>query len=411
MLTNAVHSYFTHLDPSLPSSTFHGVSIFTRIPTPEKAYRGFRLEALGLLLRPLSTPRPWRHVAGLRTLAEQLYSTSLSSLPSGQEHGKTMEQGPEEARMWFEERCGSGLVRGGEAAAENKIPGVHNWEDDLEAWLDDIVSHDSALPSDTPPTSPLHAIPFILHTLGPSALTVFRFLLARRRVLVLTRPRVEGVGLTCWALGCLASLCGQSRKAASIEVKGVVTLHDIDMLGSRSANGWIAYTTDTIFVDKTECFDLLVDLREVTLSVLSPVSSPSSSTEGAGSSTGSGRARLQVPKGTFEHNGSESVQKKRERGLTSVRFTCLFVALFALPSPLIGNAPSSSIAVVDVDSLVVRLCSRSCSLTALEVDIPLLRPYVRAGLVGSSSSPSSLKAPAGILDENHADAQSTQASS
>lgn len=46
----------------------------------------------------------------------------------------------------------------------------------------------------------------------------------------------------------------------------MVTLNDMDKLEfeSKSCRGWIACTTDAIFLDKPSYYDLLIDLRSAT---------------------------------------------------------------------------------------------------------------------------------------------------
>lgn len=54
----------------------------------------------------------------------------------------------------------------------------------------------------------------------------------------------------------------KSRHNEGISVLGIVTLHDIDMLDreSRTGRGWIACTTDAVFLEKPQHYDLVIDL-------------------------------------------------------------------------------------------------------------------------------------------------------
>ncbi len=54
----------------------------------------------------------------------------------------------------------------------------------------------------------------------------------------------------------------KGKHKEGINVLGSVTLHDIDMLEreSRTGRGWIACTTDAVFLEKPQHYDLVIDL-------------------------------------------------------------------------------------------------------------------------------------------------------
>lgn len=387
--------------------SYTGVSVFSRRPTTEKSYRGFRLEAVGVLLaqqpdfadsdrddtadtsgkgktvEPKAKSsesngqriKPWVHVSGLKQLSRTFASCPLASESPQDGINENTSEG-KEARAWFEARRTRrrGDVDAGDvdaSKADDEPDGEYateQWDDDLEEWFEAFqLGRDRSIPdvrspaisaqatpalplppsiavvaadNPLPQTSNLHPhpllhLPSLLLTLGPSSLTIFRFLLARKRVLVLAKPPVEAVGVACWDLASLASV---SRK--DVNMWGVVTLHDIDSLKRPAAQapqggGWIACTTDTLFVEKTDCWDLLVDLTNINLPLLpsvfllsseSPTELPPTAT---GDEDGRGRVRLYSPKATFETNG---LRKSGSVGLSSVRFTwsdvklvCVFV--------------------------------------------------------------------------------------
>ena len=55
-------------------------------------------------------------------------------------------------------------------------------------------------------------------------------------------------------------LKGKSKEP--VKILGVVTLHDLDRLEaeSKTGRGWIACTTDAIFLEKPAYYDLVIDL-------------------------------------------------------------------------------------------------------------------------------------------------------
>jgi hypothetical protein len=54
----------------------------------------------------------------------------------------------------------------------------------------------------------------------------------------------------------------KGKHKEGINVLGAITLHDIDMLEreSRTGRGWIACTTDAVFLEKPQYYDLVIDM-------------------------------------------------------------------------------------------------------------------------------------------------------
>lgn len=157
---------------------------------------------------------------------------------------------------------------------------------DWTGWDAEMLSPNS--PSTDTPTTPnlsydalrqdllmnptLH-LPHLLRALGPSSLTLYKHILGRRRVLIYTQPPVEPACVLCQVAAdmCFEAQTGKGdtsagnlkgKSPAGVRVFGVVTLHDIDRLeqASRDGRGWVACTTDAIFLEKPQHYDLLVDL-------------------------------------------------------------------------------------------------------------------------------------------------------
>lgn len=163
----------------------------------------------------------------------------------------------EPARAFFEQR----KVR------RSDLSGAGDWA----GWDAEFSTTDSEILK----TNPAIHLPHMLRILGPSSLTLYKHVLGRRRILIYTAPPVEAACLLCHVA---ADLCLEDQiygegvdgipdrpKAQSkegIKVLGVVTLNDLDRLEqeSQSSRGWIACTTDTIFLEKASRYDLLIDL-------------------------------------------------------------------------------------------------------------------------------------------------------
>ncbi|EIW77717.1 hypothetical protein CONPUDRAFT_108960 [Coniophora puteana RWD-64-598 SS2] len=271
--------YFTH-------EGHPGVSVFRRRRTTEEGQRGFRLSALGILLAPSVRPRAWRHVAPLRHVINAIYSPL-------EIHGRLEPQesdwGP--ARAFFEER----------RVQHDDLGGAGDWN----GWSQELDGPDS----DWCPSNPTPHLPHLLRILGPSALTVYKHVLGRRRILIYTLPPVEAACILCQVA---ADICYESQLDPSlystsgeddtssryrtklegkskqgINVLGMVTLSDLNKMDAegRTGKGWIACTTDAIFLDKPSYYDIVVDLTtstpnlnsRPTLYLSKPVQSPGSS--------------------------------------------------------------------------------------------------------------------------------------
>ncbi|KAH9938813.1 uncharacterized protein BXZ73DRAFT_89188 [Epithele typhae] len=247
--------YFTKDD-------YQGVCVFRRRRTPEDGHRGFRLSSLGILLSKSTRARPWAHVAALKTLVSSLYD-SLED----RDTLEPMDSDWEPVRAFFDER----------RVAEPRGGCSSSWE----GWASEL----DETRSDSAPT--VH-LPHLLRILGPSSLTLYKHILGRRRVLIVTIPPVEAACILCHVA---ADTCFQEqvseavstydddsreddddiaplkgKNAAGVKVLGMVTLNDLDKLDfeSKSGRGWIACTTDAIFLDKPAYYDLLIDLRSAT---------------------------------------------------------------------------------------------------------------------------------------------------
>lgn len=136
-------------------------------------------------------------------------------------------------------------------------------------------------------TNPTLHLPHLLRALGPSSLTLYKHILGRRRVLIYTSPPVEPACVLCqvaadmcfeaqttpsfsvdepasFSFSSSSTLKGKlkDKSRAGVKVLGVITLHDIDRLREESLDGrgWVACTTDAIFLEKPQYYDLLVDL-------------------------------------------------------------------------------------------------------------------------------------------------------
>ena len=146
--------------------------------------------------------------------------------------------------------------------------------------------------------NPTVHLPHLLRILGLSTITLYKHILARKRILIYTLPPVEASGILCQVAADMcyedqvdydssldqrnppvgldtggsrvdgSSLRLKGRTRESIRVLGMITLSDLDVLQSEDncRRGWVACTTDAIYLEKPSLYDLVIDLTTSTSS-------------------------------------------------------------------------------------------------------------------------------------------------
>ncbi|KZO97241.1 hypothetical protein CALVIDRAFT_597586 [Calocera viscosa TUFC12733] len=210
-----------------------GVCVFRRVKTDEAGQRGFKLGALGVLLEESTRARPWLHVESLRKMADlQQDAIDTKSLSDYFSAYKTV-SGSEPAEEDLED--------------EIRLGGISN---------------------------PYVHLPALLRHLGPTSLLLYKYALARRRIMIYTHPAVEPACMLAWCIQAMADIgtfeVGKGR-GEKVPVLGLIGLIDIDRLKAEGekGRGWIACTTDALFLERPQLYDLVVDMSTVPRSVSS----------------------------------------------------------------------------------------------------------------------------------------------
>ena len=220
--THNLVSYFTHGPHS-------GVALFRRRPTRTQGHRGFRLSSFGILLQDSSNPRPWLHLDSLRTLTDSIYAAAdrkeddvdllqlnsaggSSSQPVTSIEGELSEEDLVPAREWFEQRT---------ALRPSSLQPWSGWSGELDGvWVDlyCLAMANECFQTFISEHTPTHHLPHLLRILGLSSLTLYKFILSRRRIMIFTLPPVEVAGILAWIA---ADLCREHHSLPKTRSFGV----------------------------------------------------------------------------------------------------------------------------------------------------------------------------------------------
>ncbi|KAH6918331.1 hypothetical protein BKA70DRAFT_13308 [Coprinopsis sp. MPI-PUGE-AT-0042] len=287
---------------------FHALSLFRRRRTPNPTYRGFLLSALGVLVIPshadaskngVQKPRPWQHVSALKEIAERCYSrpgSDPSATPATAalvdvELSAEVEEWYAPARAFLAERGVASFSLQNFLSSSNEHPSLPS--DSESAELLDL-RHELA--SAEKENIPALQLPSLVSLLGPSSVTLFKHLLARKRVMIYTNVPVGPACTMCYAIvdmvrGMQTDSLSEEEEMAMppqhkgpVRVLGMLTLNDLVQDQKRGllenkideGSGWVACTTDALFLEKPQYYDLLIDLTA--LPAYSSLSSSSSAT-------------------------------------------------------------------------------------------------------------------------------------
>ena len=244
-----ISSYFSQ-------SCHAGVAVFRRRPTQTHGHRGFRLSSFGILVRDAQRPRPWLYLDALKKISDAVYTSADAREERADSDGQSstgndgdlQDTDFEPAKKWFEEW------------KADKPVSRRSWE----SWSNELDGLYSC------PDTPTIHLPHLLRLLGLSSLTLYKFVLARRRILIVTPPPVECAGILAWVAAdmCLEHHLTLTRGKKSIDtpiasmfgaktakrdeddeklkhgprVLGMISLNDLSRLEAESASGcgWIA---------------------------------------------------------------------------------------------------------------------------------------------------------------------------
>ncbi|KDN37473.1 hypothetical protein RSAG8_10135, partial [Rhizoctonia solani AG-8 WAC10335] len=276
-------------DVNLDGVEFSSLPSGLHLVDQDSFHAGWVVRYCGVSTEEDQAGAPWLHLPHLKRLAAHLEDTPEDWAP---------------LESYFDSHRQPDII------AESSIDVSDIWS----GW-----EHELSIAS---PNHPLHHLPCLLHAFGPSIMTLFRFVLSRRRVLIYTRvpvppsrsgslnslptrfsesdpmrPGIDQTAAEAGAAPVVEPACVLARVAAdicfgwksemdvpglgageAIPVLGMVGLDSIEKLEEEGMRrtGWIACTTERIFLEKPHLYDLVVDLSP-SLLAHSPATKPTSS--------------------------------------------------------------------------------------------------------------------------------------
>lgn len=142
----------------------------------------------------------------------------------------------------------------------------------VKELLGDVLNLSGGVPSD----HAIYYLPTVLEVFGPKICTLWRCATEKQRIMIYSLPPLLPVCQTAWLIFAMQRVSERSLGgiAGRIEDSGFsylgnVGLVDLDSLKKQSG-GWVATTSDAIFKDRPQLYDLLIDLSDVRLPLLSP---------------------------------------------------------------------------------------------------------------------------------------------
>ncbi|KAG8924145.1 hypothetical protein FRC02_010624 [Tulasnella sp. 418] len=280
---------------------YYGVSVFRNRRTGEQGRKGVKMTATGLLV----TCRPWLHVHALKNITDR-----------------------DALQAHFDQH----------KASPSELASI-TYPDDT--W-------ESETSSASPSTHPLLHLPHFLRLVGPSFITLFKHVLARKRVLLYSRAPVEATCLLAMASIDTAFGAGRSTETPDLEgvgdtsyirddrpptALGIVGLIDIEKLEAETKKGlgWVACTTDAIFLEKPHLYDLIVDLTSISFS--SPLTSSSNPSRPT--------FYISKPASSAPSSSSSKSNKPPPYKLSQVRFTFSDLRIWATLDKVLRESESS----------------------------------------------------------------------
>ncbi|WVQ77081.1 hypothetical protein IAR50_006764 [Cryptococcus sp. DSM 104548] len=118
-----------------------------------------------------------------------------------------------------------------------------------------------------PPEHPISYMPYLLETLGPNIVPIYKGALSGQRILLYSPPPLLPLAALSWNIWASSIPPRRALKSGEAEISqwlGNIGLMDLTGLKERKG-GWIATTSDVIFKSHPKLYDIFIDLSQVPL--------------------------------------------------------------------------------------------------------------------------------------------------
>ncbi|KAG0376303.1 hypothetical protein BGX24_007936 [Mortierella sp. AD032] len=136
---------------------------------------------------------------------------------------------------------------------------------------------DNSDADEIPVSHPSHQFLQLVESFGPSVYTLWKAALSRKRILIYTPPPIESTCLAVYNICLMATIpsgelqLAQTRSNERLQPLFCVGIQDIDNMASLRG-GYVACTTEKLFMFKLHLFDLVVDLSATSGSAVAYIS-------------------------------------------------------------------------------------------------------------------------------------------
>ncbi|KAF9148968.1 hypothetical protein BG015_009275 [Linnemannia schmuckeri] len=243
-----------------------GVAVFKNAPADREEHRGARMISVGVLVKPSADTgrcgQVWRHIDFLKSRAGH-HVIEGSETADLSDYFTTHKTPASTARPSSSSSTKRDSYR---AMSRRRISRSFTLSEPVQALQPGsggMLEHSDA--DEIPLSHPSHQFLQLVESFGPSVYTLWKSALSRKRILIYTPPPIESTCLAVYNICLMATIpsgeisLAQTRSNERLQPLFCVGIHDIDHMSSLRG-GFVACTTEKLFLFKLHLFDLIVDL-------------------------------------------------------------------------------------------------------------------------------------------------------
>ncbi|KAF9363369.1 hypothetical protein BGX34_004317 [Mortierella sp. NVP85] len=254
-----------------------GVAVYANVPSSHAEHRGAQMVSVGVLVKPSADTgrcgQVWRHVDFLKRQANRHtdQGADTSDLADYFSTHRTTQHaaGP----------SSSSAKRDSYRTARNLRRISRSFtisEPFSETTSMSIGRHESVEMDNIPSSHPSQHFLKLIQAMGPSIYIIWKAALLKKRILIYTQPPIESALYNICLMATIpfeVASISQHKSTDRMQPLFCVGIHDIDHM-STLRSGYVACTTDRLFLFKPQLFDVLIDLSAPPSKSLYPAPRP-----------------------------------------------------------------------------------------------------------------------------------------